>query len=136
MFLPLASAHAKPRHPNWRHEELTERIIGVCFQVGNELGHGFLESVYHSALLIALQQDGLEVDSRRPIQVHFRGHIVGDFEPDFVVNKAVLMEIKAVRALAPEHQAQVINYLRATRIEVGLLINFGRPRIEIRRLYL
>lgn len=136
MFLPRVTSPAKRQEPSWPHEELTKRIIGVCFKVGDELGHGFLESVYHAALLIALRQDGLEVDSKRPIKIHFRGQIVGDFEPDIVVNKTVLVEVKALRALAPEHQAQVINYLRATGIEVGLLINFGRPRIEIRRLHL
>ena len=78
----------------------------------------------------------MDVDSKPPFKVEFRGQIVGDFEPDIVVNKTVLVEVKAIRALAPEHQAQVINYLRATRIEVGPLINFGRPRIEIRRLHL
>jgi GxxExxY protein len=121
---------------SWPHEELTQRIIGICFQIQDELGHGFVESVYHSALLIALRQEGLKVDSKRPTKIEFRGQIVGTFQPDIVVNDTVLVEVKAVRALAPEHQAQVINYLRATRIEVGLLINFGRPRIELRRLHI
>ena len=136
MFLPRTITSPKQPEVSWPHEELTQRIIGICFQVADELGHGFLETVYHSALLIALRQDGLEVASKQPIKVNFRGRIVGDFEPDIVVNKIVLVEVKPVRALAPEHQAQVINYLRATRMEVGLLINFGRPRIEIRRLHL
>jgi GxxExxY protein len=116
-------------------DELTGKIIEAAFEVANELGAGFLESVYQQALVIALRQKGIAVEAGVPLKVRFRGHVVGEFEADLLVEKRVIVELKAVRALAPEHQAQVINYLRATGVEVGLLINFGSPRIEIKRLY-
>jgi GxxExxY protein len=116
-------------------EELTGEILGACFEVSKELGAGFLESVYENALLIALCQKGLEVVAQAPLRVTFRGAIVGDFYADLLVEKKVIVELKAVSALCPEHQAQVINYLKATGIEIGLLVNFGRPRLEYRRLH-
>jgi GxxExxY protein len=117
------------------HEELTGKILEACFEVSNELGSGFLESVYEKALLIALRDKGLAARPRVPIAVMFRDHNVGDFEADILVEDKVIVELKAVSALAPQHQAQVINYLKATGIEVGLLINFGPPKIEYRRLH-
>ena len=116
------------------HQEITERILAACFEVAGELGAGFLESVYEKALLIALRQKGLEAEEQCPIRVHFRGVPVGEFFADLLVEEKVVVELKAVKALAPEHQAQVINYLKATGIEVGLLVNFGSPKIEYRRL--
>ena len=115
------------------HEELTEKILKVCFDVSNELGSGFLESVYEKALLIALAEAGLKAQSQIPLKVMFRGQIVGEFFPDIIVEDTVLLELKAVKALAPEHLAQVMNYLKATGIEVGFLINFGNPKLEYRR---
>jgi GxxExxY protein len=116
-------------------EELTGKILGACFEVANELGHGFLESVYVKALMVALSQKELSVESEVPLQVLFRGQVVGDFYADLLVERCVLVELKAVKALVPEHQAQVINYLKATGIEVGLLVNFGTPKIEFKRLH-
>lgn len=116
-----------------KHKELTEKIIGVFYEVYNELGHGFLESVYQKSLILALTQAGLIVHSPVDIPVWFRGHQVGNFEGDVVVERCVLLELKAVRALDSSHQAQLLNYLRATRIEVGLLLNFG-ARPEFKRL--
>lgn len=118
-----------------KHAELTEQIIGVCFEVCNELGAGFLESVYQKALEIALTDAGLHVETEKPIKVEFRGRVVGQFFADMIVNGSILIELKAVRALLPEHQAQVINYLKATDIEVGLLVNFGNARLEFKRLH-
>ncbi|HEX9023672.1 MAG TPA: GxxExxY protein [Geobacteraceae bacterium] len=115
------------------HEEITEKIIAACFDVSNELGAGFLESVYEKALLIALTDRGLGAQSQVPLQVTFRGQIVGDFFADIVVENKILLELKAVKDLAPEHQAQTINYLKATGIEIGLLVNFGNPKLEYRR---
>ena len=115
------------------HEELTEKILKVCFEVSNELGCGFLESVYQNALLIALRETGLKAESQTPLKVMFRGQLVGEFFPDIVVEDSVLLELKAVKSLAPEHLAQVMNYLKATGIEVGFLINFGSPKLEYRR---
>jgi GxxExxY protein len=117
------------------HEELTRGILEACFEVSNELGSGFLESVYEKALLLALHQKGLKAVDDVPLSVTFRGAAVGEFFADIIVEDKVLLELKAVQALAPEHQSQVINYLKATGIEVGLLINFGRPKLEYRRLH-
>lgn len=115
------------------HEELTEKILKACFEVSNELGCGFLESVYLKALLIALAEAGLKAAPQTPLKVMFRGQTVGDFFPDIIVEDTILLELKAVKALAPEHLAQVMNYLKATGIEVGFLINFGTPKLEYRR---
>ena len=118
---------------NRLHDDLTESIIGCAFEVINELGSGFLESVYENAMMLALSESGLNVQSQVPIPVTFRGRRVGDFYADLLVDEKVLVELKAVRAIVPEHQAQIINYLNATGIEVGLLINFGNPKLELKR---
>ncbi len=112
---------------------ITEKIIGCAFEVINELGAGFLESVYEKAMAIALRDRGLLVQCQFPIHVHFRQLIVGEFFADLFVEEKVIVELKAVKAIAPEHQAQTINYLKATGIEVGLLINFGNPKLEYKR---
>ena len=112
-----------------KHEDLTQAIIGCAFDVINELGSGFLESVYERAMSIALRQRGFTV-----VAVYFRGHCVGDCYADLFVENVVLVELKAVKAISPEHQAQIINYLIATRIDVGLLINFGNAKLEYKRL--
>ena len=116
-----------------KHKELTGKIIGVFYDVYNELGHGFLESVYQKSLGLALQAIGLQVCWPISIPVWFRGHQVGYFEGDMLVERSVLLELKAVRALDGSHQAQLLNYLRATDIEVGLLLNFG-VKPEFKRL--
>jgi len=116
-----------------KHKELTGKIIGVFYEVHRELENGFLESVYQRCLSIALTSAGLEVGCRLKIPVWFRGHQVGQFEGDMLVERTVLLELKAVRALDGSHQAQLLNYLRATDIEVGLLLNFG-VKPEFRRL--
>ena len=112
---------------------MTEKIIGVFFDVYNELGPGFLESVYQKSLIVALNAADLKVCSRIDIPVWFRGHQVGQFEADLLVEGCVLLELKAVRGLDSSHQAQLLNYLRATKIEIGLLLNFG-VRPEFKRL--
>jgi GxxExxY protein len=117
------------------HEQLTGKILEASFEVIRELGAGFLEGVYQNALLIALRQKGIQAEARVPLLVRFRGEVVGEYYADLLVESKVIVELKAVKALAPEHQAQLINYLKATGIEVGLLINFGRPKIEYRRLH-
>jgi GxxExxY protein len=116
-----------------KHFALTQQIIGVYYEVYNELGTGFLESVYQKSLALALESAGLMVCSRIDIPVWFRGHRVGQFEGDLLVEQCVLLELKAARALGSAHQAQLLNYLRATEIEVGLLLNFG-PKPEFRRV--
>lgn len=116
-----------------QHGQITRRVIGCAFAVINELGAGFLESVYEKALLLALREEGLSAVAQHPIKVMFRGECVGDFYADLLVEEKVVVELKAVKAIAPEHQAQIINYLKATGIEVGLLINFGSPKLEYKR---
>jgi len=116
------------------YEEITEKILGAAFEVAHELGSGFLESVYEKALFIAIKAKGLKVQEQQPIKVIFRGQNVGEFFADLLIEDKVIVELKAIKALAPEHQAQVINYLKATDIEVGLLVNFGQPKLEYRRL--
>jgi GxxExxY protein len=117
----------------FKHKDITNKIIRVFYEVYNELGHGFLESVYERSLEIAL--DSLDLKVRRQIQipVWFRGKPVGDFTADMLIENSVLLELKAARALDTSHHAQLLNYLRATEIEVGLLLNFGlKP--EFKRL--
>src|SRR2546425_8827129 len=117
----------------FKHSAITDKIIRVFFEVYNELGHGFLESVYERSLEIALNSLGLRVFRQIEIPVWFRGKPVGDFTADMLVEDRVLLELKAARALDSSHQAQLLNYLRATEIEVGLLLNFGlKP--EFKRL--
>ena len=116
-----------------KHETITKIVIGCAFEVINELGAGFLESVYEKALVLALRQKGLSAQAQFPLKVFFRGECVGDFIADILVEQNVLVELKAVKALMPEHKAQIINYLNATGLEVGLLINFGTPRLEYKR---
>ena len=116
-----------------KHGLITDQILGVFYDVYNELGHGFLESVYQRSLVLALEAAGLRVCSRVAIPVWFRGERVGQFEADVLVEDCVLLELKAARMLDSSHRAQLMNYLRATEIEVGLLLNFGE-RPEFKRL--
>ncbi len=115
------------------YENLTKIILESCFEVSNELGIGFVESVYQNALLISLRQKGLKAEKEVVLNVKFRGLPVGEFKVDILVEDKVIVELKAVNALASEHKAQTINYLKASGIEVGLLVNFGNPKIECRR---
>ena len=118
-----------------KHKELTYKIIGVFYDVYNELGHGFLESVYQRALGLSLETVGLKVTNYVKIPVWFRGQRIGQFEGDMLIEDSVLLELKVARCLDRSHQAQLLNYLRATHIEVGLLLNFGlKP--EFQRLVL
>ncbi len=115
------------------NDSLTEKIIGVCFEVHNELGNGFVEKVYENALRVALCQAGFRVDQQVSVDVQFRGVTVGEHYADLIVNESIVIELKAVRRLQPEHQAQLINYLKATGISRGLLVNFATTRLEVKR---
>ena len=119
----------------YKHSELTDQIIGVFYDVYNELGYGFLESVYRNSLQFALQDAGLEAEAEIPVSVFFRRRNVGDFRADLIVNKCLLLELKTADAIDNAHEAQVLNYLRATSLELGLVLNFG-PKPQIRRLLL
>ena len=116
-----------------KHSEFTDKIIGVFYDVYNELGHGFLESTYAEAMVVALESSGLTVSSEVPVPVWFRGRKIGQYFADLLVDGVVILELKAARTLEKAHEAQLLHYLRATEVEVGLLFNFGiRP--EFRRL--
>lgn len=118
-----------------KHGAITEQIIRVYYDVYNELGHGFLEAIYERAMSIALTENALSVEHQLSVPIWFRGHMIGDFHPDLVVNRAVVVELKAARTLDASHEAQLIHYLRATELEVGLLLNFGH-KPQFRRLVL
>lgn len=116
-----------------KHAQLTEKIIGIFYDVYNELGYGFVESVYEESLLIALREAGLKVESQISVPVWFRRHKVGEFRADVVVEQAVMLELKSVRVLEASHEAQLLHYLKSTEVEIGLLLNFG-VRPQFRRL--
>lgn len=115
------------------YEEITNKILAACFEVSKELGAGFLESVYQNAIMIALQEKGLSVEREHPLSVFYRGQIVGQFYADILVENTIILELKAVSVLTDIHKAQVLNYLKATGKDVGMLINFGNPKLEYRR---
>jgi len=118
---------------NLKHAELSQQIIGVFYDVYNELGHGFLESTYSEAMVVELKQAGLAVAREVPVPVWFRGKRVGQYFADLLVENSVLLELKAARNVESAHEAQLLHYLRATDVEVGLLLNFG-VRPQFRRL--
>ena len=115
-----------------KHQDLTSKIIECAYKVHNTLGFGFLEAVYQNALLIELQKAGLRAEKEKKIQVYYDNQLVGDYLADIIVEDKVILELKSVKDLHDAHSAQLINYLKATGIEVGLLINFGQS-VEIKR---
>jgi GxxExxY protein len=117
---------------DYKYSDLTEAIIKCFYRVYNELGYGFLEKVYHNALLIELQNEELKVESQKPIKVSYQGDVVGEYYADIIVEDVVILELKATETVTEAHEFQLINYLKATEIEVGLLLNFGK-KPEIRR---
>ena len=116
-----------------QYKEITEKIIGCAYVVYNKMGYGFLESVYEKCLLIELRKAGLKAESQQAITVYYENQIVGDFVADIVVEDSVILELKSVRRLAKVHEAQLVNYLVATGKEVGLLLNFGEEKVEVKR---
>jgi len=115
-----------------KHSDITDQILNAFYKVHRMLGYGFNEKVYENSLAIELQKVGLRVAQKLEIEVFYEGHLVGTYEADIVVNDVVILELKAVKQLLNEHEAQLLNYLKATRIEVGLLLNFG-PTAELKR---
>jgi GxxExxY protein len=115
-----------------KHNELTEKIIGAFYDVYNELGYGFSEKVYENALAISLRELRATVEQQSPITVYFANQIVGEFICDLLVDDKVMLELKSVKMLNDQHEAQLFNYLKATDVEVGLLSNFG-PKAEFKR---
>ncbi len=115
---------------------LTEKIIGCAFEVSNTLGAGFLEKVYENSLAHELRKSGLDVRQQQPIDVAYDGVVVGEFIADLVVDDSVIIELKAVKNLDNAHLAQCLNYLKATGLPLCLLLNFGKPRVEVKRVAL
>ena len=116
----------------YKHEDLTRRVIEIFYRVYNTLGYGFLEKVYENALVIEFRNSGLEAKPQAPIKVVYDQQIIGEYFVDILVEDCVIVEIKAVRFLVKEHEAQLLNYLKASQMEVGLIFNFG-PKPEIKR---
>ena len=115
-----------------KHKELTEDIIKIFYKVYNTLGYGFLEKIYENSMMIEFRKAGISAESQSPIKVVYEGEIVGENAADIIVDNKVIIELKAAKKLAEDHHAQLLNYLKATDIEVGLLLNFG-PKPEISR---
>ncbi len=115
------------------YSHLTEKVIGAAFTVYNKLGFGFLESVYERSMGIELKKHGLEVEVQCPIKVYYEDEVVGDFVADMLVDGTLIVELKAVRKLNAAHETQLVNYLVATNKPVGLLLNFGEERVEVKR---
>ena len=115
------------------HKELTEKIIGCAYHVYNKMGFGFLESVYEKCLLIELRKQNLKAESQKPITVYYEGEIVGEFVADIIVNDTIIVELKSVREVIKAHEVQLVNYLVATGKPVGLIVNFGETKVEIKR---
>jgi GxxExxY protein len=117
------------------YEEITHNIIGAAYKVFNQLGFGFLESVYHNAMLIELARYDLKVESEKPLNVFYDDQIVGEFNADLFVENTVVVELKSVQTLAKDHKVQLVNYLNALRKEIGLLINFGPSGVDVKRKF-
>ena len=115
-----------------KHEDLTSKIIACAYKIHNTLGFGFLEAVYQNALLIELLKTGLHAEKEKKIQVHYDSQLVGDYMADIIVENKIILELKSVKDLHPAHEAQLINYLKATGMEIGLLINFAES-VQIKR---
>ena len=116
-------------------DEITETIIGAAYKVANTLGCGFLEKVYENALFIELNKSGLKVKQQYNLPVYYENEKVGDYYADLFIEDSVIVELKTAKELAPEFSAQVNNYIKAAKLDTVLLINFGKPKIEIKRLF-
>ena len=116
-----------------KHKELTEKIIGCAYRVYHKMGFGFLESVYETCLLIELKRAGLQALAQNPITVYYDNEVVGEFVADVIVENVIILELKSVRRVIKAHEVQLVNYLTATTKDVGLIINFGEQKVEIKR---
>jgi GxxExxY protein len=119
----------------YKHQDLTEQIINAAYTVHNTLGYGFLEKVYHNSLVIELKKRGIFTEQEKPIRVKYDNQLVGEFFADIVVDNKVVIEVKAADKHNPAFDAQLLNYLKATGLEVGLIINFG-PSVKVKRMVL
>ena len=113
------------------HSEITDKVIKAFYKIYNKLGYGFLEKVYEKSMMIELKKIGLNAQRQVPIKVYYDGEVVGDYEADIIVEEMVIVELKASESLNFRHEAQLLNYLKATELEVGLLLNFGaNPQLK------
>src|SRR3989304_4179965 len=119
-------------YQDFKHKELTDKIINIFYRVYNKLGYGFLEKVYENAMIIQLEKEGILAVSQSAISVSYEGKIIGEYYADILVDNKVIVEIKALRHLVEDNEAQLLNYLKATNMEVGLLLNFG-PKPDFKR---
>ena len=115
------------------HSDLTEKIIACAYTVYNRMGYGYLESVYERCMLIELAAAGLKTEAQKPLKVFYKGQVVGDFVTDVIVNDTVIVELKSVSKINKAHEIQLVNYLVSTNKPVGLIINFAKDKVEIRR---
>ena len=115
-------------------DELSQQVIGCAYEVSNTLGVGFFEKVYEKALCVEFEKNGLRFQYQKPVYVKYKGCLVGEYIADVIVEEKLLLELKAVAKLCPEHEAQLLNYLKATGLSIGLLLNFGKPRLGIKRM--
>lgn len=115
------------------YKDVTEVIIGCAYRVYNKMGFGFLESVYEKCLLIELREAGLDAESQKTITVYYDGEIVGEFVADIIINDTIILELKSVRRVIRAHEVQMVNYLVATGKPIGLILNFGERKVEVKR---
>ena len=115
------------------YKNVTETIIGCAYRVYNKMGFGFLESVYEKCLLIELHKAGMDAEAQKPIVVYYDNEIVGEFVADIIVNNTIILELKSVRRVVKAHEVQLVNYLVATGKPIGLILNFGESKVEIKR---
>jgi GxxExxY protein len=115
------------------YRELTEKIIGCAYRVYNKMGFGFLESIYEKCMVIELRKESLDAKSQKPITVYYGDEIVGEFVADIIVNDTIILELKSVRRIIKAHEVQLVNYLVATGKPIGLILNFGERKVEIKR---
>lgn len=115
------------------HQDITEQVIGAAFEVHNEMGYGFLERVYQRSMQVELEIRGLNAVIENKIKVYYKGHVVGDYAADILVEELVIVELKVAKEYNREDEAQLLNELKATGIKAGLLINFGRTKVEFKR---
>jgi len=116
-----------------QHKELTEKIIAAAYHVYNKMGFGFLESVYEKCLLIELGKRGLKAESQKPVIVEYENEVVGEFKADILVEDIVILELKSIRQITRAHEVQLVNYLVATGMPIGLILNFGEQKVEVKR---
>jgi len=122
------------KHRSTQIDTITGKIIACAYTVSNTLGSGFLEKVYENAMIIELRENELTVEAQKPLDVKYKGHLIGEYYADLVVEEKIIIELKAAKQIENSHKAQLINYLNACNIRYGLILNFGNPKVEIKRL--